>query len=64
MARSKVKWFDAEKDFGFIQQGSGAAALVHFSAIGSDKSLEQKTTGEFEVVDRKKSPQATNVVVV
>ncbi len=67
MARGKVKWFDAKKGFGFIEKDEGGDIFVHFSAIKADggyKSLEQGTAVEFEIVDGKKGPQATNVVVI
>ena len=67
MARGKVKWFDAKKGFGFIEKEEGGDIFVHFSAIkaeGGNATLEQGATVEFEIVDGKKGPQATNVVVV
>jgi CspA family cold shock protein len=67
MARGKVKWFDPKKGFGFIEKEEGGDIFVHYSAIKADsgyKSLEQGATVEFEIVDGKKGPQATNVAVV
>ncbi len=67
MARGKVKWFDAKKGFGFIEKEEGGDIFVHFSAIKADagsQSLEPGATVEFEIVDGKKGPQATNVVVI
>ena len=64
MAQGSVKWFNAEKGFGFIaQDGGGADVFVHFSAIQSDgyKSLEEAQRVEFEVTDGPKGPQAEQV---
>ena len=59
----KVKWFNAEKGFGFIEREGGNDVFVHFSAIIMDgyKSLAEGTEVEFEVVDGAKGPQAANV---
>lgn len=67
MARGKVKWFDAKKGYGFIEKDGGGDVFVHFSAIKADagyKTLAEGAVVEFEVVDGKKGPQATNVVIV
>lgn len=63
MQRGKVKWFNAEKGYGFIQSDDGADVFVHFSAINMEgyKSLEEGMEVEFEVVDGAKGPQAANV---
>jgi len=63
MEKGKVKWFSAEKGYGFIQRESGNDVFVHFSAIEMDgfKTLEEGTEVEFEVVDGAKGPQAANV---
>ena len=63
MERGKVKWFNAEKGFGFIERENGNDVFVHFSAIMMDgyKSLAEGTEVEFEVVDGAKGPQAANV---
>ena len=59
----KVKWFNAEKGFGFIEREEGNDVFVHFSAIEMDgyKSLAEGAEVEFEVVDGAKGPQAANV---
>lgn len=66
MATGIVKWFNAEKGFGFISQDEGPDVFVHFSAIqsGGYRSLEENQKVEFEVTSGPKGPQADNVVVV
>jgi CspA family cold shock protein len=64
MATGKVKWFNAEKGFGFIQQDDGGPdVFVHFSAIqGSGyRSLEEDQQVEFEITQGPKGPQAEAV---
>ena len=64
MAQGTVKWFNAEKGFGFIaQDGGGADVFVHFSAIQTQgyKSLDENQRVEFEVTQGPKGPQAENV---
>ena len=62
----KVKWFNDQKGFGFIEREEGDDVFVHFSAIQSDgfKSLEEGQAVEFEVVEGDRGPQAENVVTV
>ncbi len=64
MKQGTVKWFNAEKGFGFISVEDGNDVFVHFSAIQSDgfKTLEEGQKVEFDVVDGAKGPQAANVV--
>ncbi|MEV4438931.1 cold-shock protein [Streptomyces sp. NPDC049577] len=66
MASGTVKWFDAEKGFGFIEQDNGPEVFVHFSAIQAQgyRSLEENQRVEFEVVQGPKGPQADQVRVV
>ena len=67
MAQGAVKWFNAEKGYGFIaQDGGGADVFVHYSAIQSDgyKSLEEAQRVEFEVTQGPKGPQAEAVHVL
>ena len=66
MAVGKVKWFNAEKGFGFITSEEGKDIFVHFSAINADgyKTLEEGQTVEFDVVEGDRGPQAANVTVV
>mgnify|MGYP001013610823 FL=1 len=60
----KVKWFNAEKGYGFIEQANGQDVFVHFTAIQGDgfRTLEEGQKVEFEVVSGKRGPQAANVV--
>ncbi len=59
-----VKWFNADKGFGFIEREGGDDVFVHFTAIQGDgfKRLEEGQRVEFEVVKGNKGPQAVNVV--
>ena len=64
MAQGTVKWFNADKGFGFIaQDGGGEDVFVHFSAIQSSgyKSLDENQKVEFEVTQGPKGPQAENI---
>ncbi len=63
MERGRVKWFNAEKGFGFIEREEGGDVFVHFSAISMDgfKTLDEGMEVEFEVVEGAKGPQAANV---
>ena len=65
MAVGKVKWFNAEKGFGFITSEEGKDIFVHFSAIQADgyKTLEEGQTVAYDVVETDRGPQAQNVVV-
>ncbi|MCW2779171.1 MAG: cold-shock protein [Frankiales bacterium] len=64
MAQGAVKWFNAEKGFGFIAvDGGGADVFVHYSAIQSDgyRSLDEGQRVEFEITQGQKGPQADAV---
>lgn len=64
MANGTVKWFNAEKGYGFIEQdGNGPDVFVHFSAIQSQgyRELNEGQSVEFEVGQGQKGPQAENV---
>lgn len=62
--QGKVKWFNAEKGFGFIERENGDDVFVHFSAIQTDgyKSLDEGQEVEFDIVEGARGPQAANVV--
>ena len=61
-----VKWFNAQKGFGFIVRESGSEIFVHYSSINSKgyRSLEEGQNVEFEVGEGQKGPQAMNVTVL
>ena len=61
--QGKVKWFSAEKGYGFIEREDGGDVFVHFSAIQEDgfKSLTEAQEVEFDIVDGARGPQAANV---
>jgi cold shock protein len=64
MAQGAVKWFNAEKGYGFIaQEGGGPDVFVHYSAIDVQgyKSLEEAQRVELEITQGPKGPQAENV---
>jgi len=63
MNKGTVKWFNAEKGYGFIESEDGTDVFVHFSAINAEgyKTLDEGMTVEFEVVEGAKGPQAANV---
>lgn len=62
--KGTVKWFNAEKGYGFIQVEDGADVFVHYSAIVGKgfRTLEQGQSVEFSIVDGKKGKQAADVV--
>jgi CspA family cold shock protein len=63
MAQGTVKWFNAEKGYGFIAEDGGPDVFVHYSAIDATgyKSLEEGDRVEFEVSQGQKGPQADAV---
>lgn len=63
VAQGTVKWFNAEKGYGFIAVDGGADVFVHYTAIQADgyKSLDEGQRVEFEVTQGQKGPQADQV---
>ncbi len=63
MSNGTVKWFNADKGFGFIEVEGGDDVFVHFSAIQGDgfKSLDEGQAVSFEIEEGNRGPQATNV---
>jgi CspA family cold shock protein len=66
MASGTVKWFNAEKGFGFIEQeGGGADVFAHYSKIISNGGFRELREGQkvsFDVTQGQKGPQAENIV--
>ncbi|MCB5935572.1 cold-shock protein [Caldibacillus thermoamylovorans] len=64
MNQGKVKWFNTEKGFGFIEVDGGNDVFVHYSAIQGDgfKTLEEGQSVSFDIVEGNRGPQAANVV--
>ncbi|GGC88345.1 cold shock protein CspB [Thalassobacillus devorans] len=64
MKNGTVKWFNAEKGFGFIEVQGEDDVFVHFSAIQGEgfKTLEEGQAVEFEITEGNRGPQAANVV--
>ncbi|MFJ6411761.1 MULTISPECIES: cold-shock protein [Terribacillus] len=63
MPNGIVKWFNAEKGYGFIQVEDGNDVFVHYSAIQEEgfKNLEEGQEVSFEVIEGERGPQAANV---
>ncbi|MCY3022836.1 MAG: cold-shock protein [Planctomycetota bacterium] len=67
MATGKVKWFNDQKGFGFIQQDDGGKdVFVHYTAINASgfRTLSEGQVVEFEIVEDAKGPKAHNVTLV
>ncbi|MDL4841735.1 cold-shock protein [Aquibacillus rhizosphaerae] len=63
MSNGTVKWFNADKGFGFIEVEGGDDVFVHFSAIQGDgfKSLDEGQAVTFDIEEGNRGPQAANV---
>ncbi|EFI84592.1 Cold shock protein CspD [Listeria grayi] len=63
MQNGKVKWFNNEKGYGFIETENGEDIFAHFTAIQGDgyKTLEEGQSVSFEVVEGNRGPQAANI---
>jgi len=66
MQTGKVKWFNSEKGYGFIESDDGQDVFVHFSAIQADgyRSLNEGDKVQFEVSEGDKGAQASSVTLV
>ncbi|MBM7565454.1 cold shock domain-containing protein [Paenibacillus sacheonensis] len=62
--KGTVKWFNAEKGYGFIQVENGEDVFVHYSAIQGEgfKSLDEGQNVEFDITQGNRGPQAANVI--
>ena len=62
--KGTVKWFNAEKGYGFIQVDGGDDVFVHYSAIQGEgfKTLEEGQLVEFDITQGNRGPQAANVI--
>lgn len=64
MNKGTVKWFNAQKGYGFISDEAGNDVFVHFSGLEMDgfKSLDEGAAVEYDVINGEKGPQAVHVV--
>lgn len=63
MQQGKVKWFNNEKGYGFIEYNDGEDVFVHFTGIQEEgfRTLEEGQDVSFEIIEGNRGPQATNV---
>ncbi len=64
MHQGKVKWFNSEKGYGFIECNNGEDVFVHFTGIQEEgfRNLEEGQDVSFEIVEGNRGPQAANVI--
>lgn len=64
--KGTVKWFSAEKGYGFIEKEEGGDVFVHFSAIQADgfKTLSEGQDVTFDIVEGERGQQAANVIAL
>lgn len=64
MHQGKVKWFNNEKGYGFIEYNDGEDVFVHFTGIQGDgfRTLEEGQEVSFDIIEGNRGPQAANVV--
>ena len=66
MNNGTVKWFNADKGFGFIERDNGNDVFVHYSGIAGEgyKSLEEGQNVDFDIIEGQRGEQATNVAAI